>query len=65
VRADLSLADRRNLAGYGQSYLTAWSGQRMIATLRADVRSCEPHGAGGFRPLAPGEFMSRFSNDLG
>jgi subfamily B ATP-binding cassette protein MsbA len=55
-----------NLAGYGQSYLTAWSGQRMIATLRARMFDHVNRMAlADFDRWRPGEFMSRFSNDLG
>jgi subfamily B ATP-binding cassette protein MsbA len=54
-----------NLAGYGQSYLTAWSGQRMIATLRARMFDHVNRMAlADFDRWRPGEFMSRFSNDL-
>ena len=54
-----------NLATYGQSYLTAWSGQRLIASFR--VRLFERTMR---MPLAefdrwrPGEFIARFTNDL-
>jgi subfamily B ATP-binding cassette protein MsbA len=55
-----------NLAGYGQSYLTAWSGQRMIATLRARMFDhVNRMSLADFDRWRPGEFMSRFSNDLG
>jgi subfamily B ATP-binding cassette protein MsbA len=52
-------------ATYGQNYLTAWSGQRLIATLR--VRLFErvmrlPLSV--FDRWRPGEFLSRFTNDL-
>jgi subfamily B ATP-binding cassette protein MsbA len=54
-----------NLAGYGQSYLTAWSGQRMIATLRARMFDHVNRMAlADFDRWRPGEFMSRFSSDL-
>ena len=54
-----------NLAGYGQSYLTAWSGQRMIASLRARMFDHVNRMAlADFDSWRPGEFMSRFSNDL-
>ncbi len=54
-----------NSATYGQSYLTGWSGQRLIANLR--VRLFERTMR---MPLAefdrwrPGEFIARFNNDL-
>ena len=54
-----------NLAGYGQSYLTAWSGQRMIATLRARMFDhVNRMTLADFDQWRPGEFMSRFSSDL-
>jgi subfamily B ATP-binding cassette protein MsbA len=54
-----------NLATYGQSYLTAWSGQRLIATLR--VRLFERTmrmPMSEFDEWRPGEFIARFTNDL-
>jgi subfamily B ATP-binding cassette protein MsbA len=54
-----------NAASYGQSYLTAWSGQRLIATLR--VRLFERVlrlPLGEFDRWRPGEFLARFTNDL-
>jgi subfamily B ATP-binding cassette protein MsbA len=55
-----------NLAGYGQSYLTAWSGQRMIATLRARMFDhVNRMSLADFDRWRPGEFISRFSSDLG
>jgi len=54
-----------NLATYGQSYLTAWSGQRLIATLR--VRLFERTmrmPLSEFDKWRPGEFIARFNNDL-
>jgi subfamily B ATP-binding cassette protein MsbA len=54
-----------NLATYGQSYLTAWSGQRLIATLR--VRLFERTmrmPMSEFDKWRPGEFISRFNSDL-
>ncbi len=52
-------------AQYGQEYLTAWSGQRLIATFRARMfervlRMPLPH----FDKWRPGEFLTRFTNDL-
>jgi subfamily B ATP-binding cassette protein MsbA len=54
-----------SFATYGQNYLAAWSGQRLIATLR--VRLFErvmqlPLAV--FDRWRPGEFLSRFTNDL-
>ncbi len=54
-----------SLATYGQSYLTAWSGQRLIATLR--VRLFERTmrmPMSEFDKWRPGEFIARFNNDL-
>jgi subfamily B ATP-binding cassette protein MsbA len=54
-----------NVAGYGQSYLTAWSGQKMIATLRARLFDhVNRLPLAEFDRWRPGDFMSRFSNDL-
>jgi subfamily B ATP-binding cassette protein MsbA len=54
-----------NVAGYGQSYLTAWSGQRMIATIRGRLFDhVNRLPLAEFDRWRPGEFMSRFSNDL-
>lgn len=55
-----------NAASYGQNYLTALSGQSMIASMR--VRLFErmlrlPLGA--FERWRPGELVARFMNDLG
>jgi subfamily B ATP-binding cassette protein MsbA len=55
-----------NLAGYGQSYLTAWSGQRMIASLRARLFDrVNRLPLLEFDKWRPGEFIARFSSDLG
>jgi len=54
-----------SLATYGQSYLTAWSGQRLIAALR--VRLFERTmrmPMSEFDKWRPGEFIARFTNDL-
>jgi len=54
-----------NLATYGQSYLTAWSGQRLIASFR--VRLFERTmrmPMSDFDAWRPGEFIARFTNDL-
>jgi ATP-binding cassette, subfamily B, bacterial MsbA len=54
-----------NVAGYGQSYLTAWSGQRMIASVRARLFDhVNRMPLADFDRWRPGEFISRFSNDL-
>ncbi len=54
-----------NGATYGQSYLTAWAGQRMLANLR--VRLFERTlrlPLEEFDKWRPGEFNSRFTTDL-
>lgn len=54
-----------NAATYGQSYLTAWSGQRLIASLR--VRLFERTmrmPMTEFDKWRPGELIARFTNDL-
>ena len=52
-------------AGYGQSYLTAWSGQRLIATLRTRLFERVLHlPLGEFDKWRSGEFLARFTNDL-
>ena len=55
-----------SLAGYGQSYLTAWSGQRMIASFRARLFDrVNRMPLLEFDKWRPGEFISRFTSDLG
>ncbi len=54
-----------NAASYGQKYLTAWSGQRMIANLRARMFARVLHlPLGEFDKWRSGEFLARFTNDL-
>ncbi len=54
-----------NVAGYGQSYLTAWSGQRMIASLRGRLFDrVNRLPLLEFDKWRPGEFIARFSSDL-
>jgi subfamily B ATP-binding cassette protein MsbA len=54
-----------NAASYGQNYLTAWSGQRLIASLRVRMFSRILHlPLGEFDKWRPGEFLSRSTNDL-
>jgi subfamily B ATP-binding cassette protein MsbA len=54
-----------NLAGYGQSYLTAWAGQRMIASLRGRLFDrVNRLPLLEFDKWRPGEFIARFSSDL-
>jgi subfamily B ATP-binding cassette protein MsbA len=53
-------------ASYGQNYLTAWSGQRLIANLRVRLFARVMNlPLGVFDRWRPGEFLSRFTNDLG
>ncbi len=54
-----------NAASYGQNYLTAWSGQKLIASLRVRMFSRILHlPLGEFDKWRPGEFLSRSTNDL-
>jgi len=54
-----------NAASYGQSYLTAWSGQRLIASLRVRLFERVLHlPLGEFDKWRAGEFLARFTNDL-
>ncbi len=52
-------------AGYGQSYLTAWSGQRLVANLRVRLFDRILHlPLSEFDRWRPGDFLSRFTSDL-
>jgi ATP-binding cassette, subfamily B, bacterial MsbA len=54
-----------NVAAYGQNYLTALSGQSMIASLRVRLFERILHlPLGAFDKWRPGEFVARFMNDL-
>ncbi len=54
-----------NVAGFGQSYLTAWAGQRMIASMRARLFDrVNRLPLLEFDKWRPGEFIARFSSDL-
>ena len=54
-----------NAASYGQNYLTAWSGQRLIASIRVRMFSRVLHmPLGEFDKWRQGEFLTRFTNDL-
>jgi subfamily B ATP-binding cassette protein MsbA len=54
-----------SLAGYGQSYLTAWSGQRMIASFRSRLFDrVNRMPLLEFDRWRPGELVARFSSDL-
>jgi subfamily B ATP-binding cassette protein MsbA len=55
-----------NLAAYGQGYFTAFSGQRMVATLRARMfERIARMPLREFDRWRPGELQSRMSADLG
>ncbi len=54
-----------NVASYGQNYLTALSGQSMIASMRVRLFERILHlPLGAFDKWRPGEFVARFMNDL-
>ena len=54
-----------NVASYGQNYLTAWSGQRLIASLRVDLFARLMRlPLGIFESWRPGELISRLTSDL-
>jgi subfamily B ATP-binding cassette protein MsbA len=54
-----------NAASYGQAYLTAWSGQRLIAALRVRLfGSILRLPLGEFDRWRPGEFLARLTTDL-
>ncbi len=54
-----------NLASYGQNYLTAWSGQQLVANLRVRMFARIMHlPLGDFDRWRPGELLARFTNDL-
>lgn len=53
------------IATYGQGYLTAWSGQKMIARLRVRLFERIMHlPLAEFDKWRPGELIARFSTDL-
>lgn len=54
-----------NCAIYGQTYLTAWSGQHLVARLRVRLFERLLHlPLGEFDKWRPGELIARFSTDL-
>jgi subfamily B ATP-binding cassette protein MsbA len=54
-----------NAASYGQNYLTAWSGQKLIASLRVRMFARVLRlPLGEFDKWRPGDFLSRSTNDL-
>jgi ATP-binding cassette, subfamily B, bacterial MsbA len=55
-----------NAAAYGQAYLTAFSGQRMVATFRARMfERIARMPLRDFDHWRPGDFQARMSSDLG
>lgn len=53
------------LATYGQSYLMAWSGQHMIARMRAQMfERILRLPLGEFAKWRPGDFIARFNSDM-
>lgn len=53
------------LATYGQSYLTAWSGQHLIAKMRSQLfERILRLPLGEFAKWRPGELIARFNSDL-
>ncbi len=55
-----------NAAAYGQAYLTAYSGQRMVANFRARMfERIARMPLRDFDRWRPGELQSRMSSDLG
>jgi subfamily B ATP-binding cassette protein MsbA len=53
------------LATYGQSYLMAWSGQHLIATMRAKLfERILRLPLGEFAKWRPGDLIARFNSDL-
>jgi subfamily B ATP-binding cassette protein MsbA len=55
-----------NLAAYGQAYLTAFSGQRMVATMRAQIFDrILRMPLREFDRWRPGELQARMGSDLG
>ena len=66
VIAMIVVAAATNAASYGQNYLTAWCGQRLVARFRVDLFSRLMHlPLGSFESWRPGELISRLTNDLG
>ena len=54
-----------NAASYGSSYLSAWSGQRFIADLRVRLlQHALRLPVAEYDSWRPGEFLTRFTNDL-
>jgi subfamily B ATP-binding cassette protein MsbA len=65
VVAMIVVAVVTNAASYGQNYLTAWCGQRLVAKFRVDLFDRLMHlPLGLFEKWRPGELISRLTNDL-
>jgi len=65
VGAMIVVAIATNAASYGQNYLTAWCGQRLVARFRVELFSRLLHlPLGLFERWRPGELISRLTNDL-
>jgi subfamily B ATP-binding cassette protein MsbA len=66
VVAMIVVAVVTNAASYGQNYLTAWCGQRLVAKFRVDLFDRLMHlPLALFEKWRPGELISRLTNDLG
>ena len=65
VVAMIAVAVITNAASYGQNYLTAWCGQRLVARFRVDLFARLMRlPLGNFEKWRPGELISRLTNDL-
>jgi subfamily B ATP-binding cassette protein MsbA len=65
VIAMVGVAAATNAASYGQNYLTAWCGQRLVARFRVDLFTRLLRlPLGLFERWRPGELISRLTNDL-
>ncbi|MGH7662078.1 MAG: ABC transporter ATP-binding protein [Vulcanimicrobiaceae bacterium] len=66
VMAMIGVAAITNVASYGQNYLTAWCGQRLVARFRVDLFARLMHlPLGSFESWRPGELIARSTSDLG
>ncbi len=66
VFAMIGVALVTNVASYGQNYLTAWCGQRLVARFRVDLFARLMHlPLGSFESWRPGELIARLTSDLG
>ena len=66
VIAMIAVAATTNAASYGQNYLTAWCGQRLVARFRVSLFERLLYlPLGSFESWRPGELISRLTNDLG